>query len=234
MAKYWLKLYYEILDDPKMGRLPDRHYRRVIESFSLAGEMDAGGLLPTIEDMAWRLHLAPDELITDLQYIEQTTRIIHQNGDGKWWVTKFAERQDASTEAERKAYQRQRDRKELQSVTIRDNSVTNNVTNAVRELELELESELKLELETTTSRPNIFTLYENTIGLLTPMIRDELIQAEADYPADWIEDAFRETARQNKHSWKYTAAILKSWKRNGYKSNGTKAEQEPYATETWG
>lgn len=57
-------------------------------------------------------------------------------------------------------------------------------------------------------RPNIFVLYEQHIGLLTPMLADELRDAEATYPAAWIEDAFREAVRQNARSWAYVRKIL--------------------------
>ena len=73
----------------------------------------------------------------------------------------------------------------------------------------------------------IFALYEQTIGLIPPVLVDELKQAELDYPVDWIEDAFKETARQGKHNWKYTKAILQSWQDNGHKRTGTKAENTP-------
>ena len=52
-------------------------------------------------------------------------------------------------------------------------------------------------------RPTIFVLYEQNIGLLTPMIADELRDAEKHFPADWIADAFREAVTTNKRSWKY-------------------------------
>ncbi len=60
-------------------------------------------------------------------------------------------------------------------------------------------------------RPNIFTLYEQTVGPLTPLLVDELREAEDTYPETWIEDAFREAARQNKRNWKYILAILERW-----------------------
>ena len=44
-SKYWIKLYYEILDDPKLGKLTDWLFRRAIELFLLAGENDNDGLL---------------------------------------------------------------------------------------------------------------------------------------------------------------------------------------------
>jgi DnaD/phage-associated family protein len=65
------------------------------------------------------------------------------------------------------------------------------------------------------ARPNIFTLYEQNIGLLTPLIADELREAEQTYPAEWIEDAFREAVTLNKRSWKYAHAILERWHTEG-------------------
>jgi len=57
-------------------------------------------------------------------------------------------------------------------------------------------------------RPNIFALYEQNIGPLTPMLADELRDAEATYPAMWIQDAFRQAVRQNARSWAYVRKIL--------------------------
>lgn len=64
-------------------------------------------------------------------------------------------------------------------------------------------------------RPNVFTLYEQNIGMLTPLIADELREAEETYPAEWIEDAFREAVASNKRSWRYVRAILEQWLSEG-------------------
>ncbi len=64
-------------------------------------------------------------------------------------------------------------------------------------------------------RPNIFTLYEQNIGLLTPMISEELKEAEEQYPADWIPDAFQIAVENNKRSWSYIRKILERWKTEG-------------------
>lgn len=69
--------------------------------------------------------------------------------------------------------------------------------------------------EAATERPNIFALYEDNVGMLNPMISDELRDAEQIYPAVWIEDAFREAVSQNKRSWRYIARILERWEREG-------------------
>jgi len=64
-------------------------------------------------------------------------------------------------------------------------------------------------------RPNVFKLYEENIGPLTPMIADALKDAEEIYQADWIADAIEVAVKSNKRSWKYCEAILKRWKEEG-------------------
>ncbi len=68
-------------------------------------------------------------------------------------------------------------------------------------------------------RPNIFTLYERNIGVLTPLIADRLRDAELSYPPEWIGDAMRLAVEQNKRNWAYVGAILKRWEAEG-KSSG--------------
>ncbi|MEE8390771.1 MAG: DnaD domain protein [Anaerolineae bacterium] len=64
-------------------------------------------------------------------------------------------------------------------------------------------------------RPAVLTLYEQNIGLLTPLVADELRQAEKDYPATWIEEAFRRAVSLDKRNWKYIRAILERWRVEG-------------------
>jgi DnaD/phage-associated family protein len=64
-------------------------------------------------------------------------------------------------------------------------------------------------------RPNIFRLYEENIGPLTPMIAEMLRDAEREYPADWIEDAVRVALQRNARNWRYVEAVLAAWKEKG-------------------
>ena len=73
--------------------------------------------------------------------------------------------------------------------------------------------------EGAVERPNIFGLYEDNIGMMTPMIADELREAEQLYTGTWIEEAFREAVGHNKRSWRYITRILERWEREG-KSDG--------------
>ena len=72
----------------------------------------------------------------------------------------------------------------------------------------------------TEEQPDIFTLYEENIGMLTPMIAEELREAEKLYPATWISDAIKEAVNQNKRKWSYILAILERWSAEG-KNDGT-------------
>ena len=64
-------------------------------------------------------------------------------------------------------------------------------------------------------RPNIFQLYEQNIGLLQPIIAEQLQEAEDTYPAEWIEEAFTIAAEQNVRNWRYVRAILDRWLAEG-------------------
>ena len=108
-AKYWIKLYHEILHDPKMGRLSDRLYRRCMEMFLIAGEMDEEGVLPPVDDMAWTLRTDPEELAQELHELAQVGIVACE--DGQWVVTQFAARQAPVSDSERMSRYRERQRK---------------------------------------------------------------------------------------------------------------------------
>ena len=71
------------------------------------------------------------------------------------------------------------------------------------------------ELPSSAARPNIFSLYEENIGIITPLVAEELKEAEEVYPEEWIREAFREAVVRNRRSWRYIEAILKRWSTEG-------------------
>jgi len=76
----------------------------------------------------------------------------------------------------------------------------------------------------TEEQPDIFTLYEQNIGMLTPMIAEELREAEKLYPVAWIKDAIKEAVSLNKRNWRYIARILERWSSEGKDSGAYKRE----------
>jgi DnaD/phage-associated family protein len=81
------------------------------------------------------------------------------------------------------------------------------------------------------SRPNIFVLYEQNIGLLQPMIAEELQDAEQTYPQEWIEDAFRIAVERNVRNWKYVRRILERWAAEGKDEGEGKVREKTWYTE---
>jgi DNA replication protein len=77
-----------------------------------------------------------------------------------------------------------------------------------------------------TTRPNIFVLYEQNIGLLQHLIADELLEAEREYPAQWIEEAFRLAAEANVRRWSYVRAILERWATEGKRDETSRRDSE--------
>jgi DnaD/phage-associated family protein len=64
-------------------------------------------------------------------------------------------------------------------------------------------------------RPNLFVLYEQNIGPLTPMIADQLRDAEQEYPFDWVKEAIEIAVNNNARSWAYISKILERWNAKG-------------------
>jgi DNA replication protein len=69
-------------------------------------------------------------------------------------------------------------------------------------------------------RPTIYELYEQNIGLLTPLLVEELREAAETYPPEWIEEAFREAVGYNRRHWRYVRRILENWATQGRGDRG--------------
>ena len=80
--------------------------------------------------------------------------------------------------------------------------------------------------------PDIFTLYEENIGMLNPLIAEWLKEAENLYPESWIRDAIKEAVSLNKRNWRYIDRILENWsaegRGDGTHKRGYKTDQEKY------
>jgi len=130
-SKYWIKLYHEMLYDRKVAALDDHLWRRVIEVFLMAGELDEGGYLPPLDDMSWTLRADQEQLETDLN--ELTRLGILEFKDDRYFVRKFSLRQEPMPKAEymRRKREQSRTQEHYKSLPPRYQPVTrsNDVTN---------------------------------------------------------------------------------------------------------
>ena len=149
---------------------------------------------------------------------------------------------DATEQALQKALEASISRGTLLQVSMEKDNDTESAyllnTPGNRELIEKIESgEITLPGVKTTGRkyptgeelPDIFTLYEENIGILTPMVAEELREAEKLYPREWISDAVKEAVLYNKRNIKYILKILENWASEG-RSDGTH-QRDPKKTD---
>ena len=157
--KTWIKLYTEILSDPKMGRLSDKLFRRAIELFLLAGKEDKDGVLPPISDIAWNLHLSEKEVRNGLKELEKVGIIVLKSdadGSEKYLVAHFSVRQNSAydrSEINRRYYEKSKSKKyeskTSESLNVRpDSDIQISESNTVEvEVEEEVDKEEEVEVE---------------------------------------------------------------------------------------
>ena len=144
---YWIKLYDEILDDPKMGRLSDGAFRLCINLFLLANRHEArNGRLPDIEDIPWLLRLSQDSFCNYWQELESADIVHMTNGEPS--VKHFEERQTAMTNAERQKRFRERQKQtenngdETQEAQGSNEEVTGRYTDKEEDKEIDIDTTL--------------------------------------------------------------------------------------------
>lgn len=77
-------------------------------------------------------------------------------------------------------------------------------------------------------QPNIFQLYQENIGSLTPIIADALRSAEDIYPGEWIKEAIHIAVQNNVRRWRYVESILDRWQKEGRDGTDREHDQEDY------
>jgi len=65
----------------------------------------------------------------------------------------------------------------------------------------------------TIDRPNVFLIYEQNVGLLTPIVAALIREAVATYPETWIRDAISVSVQSNRRNWRYIQRVLDRWAR---------------------
>ena len=95
----------------------------------------------------------------------------------------------------------------------------------------ELQAAIPDEARLKVNRPNIFVLYEQNIGMMTPLIADQLRDMEKSYPPDWIDEAFNLAVASNKRRLRYIQAILKRSETEGKDDRAFAAKPEPNTEE---
>ena len=86
---------------------------------------------------------------------------------------------------------------------------------AIRNSQWQRNIQSRIPVQMPGEQPNIFKLYEQNIGVITPMMAEILKEDEKNYPNEWIEEAIRIAVTRNVRKWKYVQTILERWQKEG-------------------
>jgi DnaD/phage-associated family protein len=81
-------------------------------------------------------------------------------------------------------------------------------------------------IEILPEQPNIYKLYEENIGALTPLVADELKDMESEFPVVWIKDAMRTAIQNEARNLRYVRAVLERWRKEGRSDAATRRRDE--------
>ncbi len=76
-------------------------------------------------------------------------------------------------------------------------------------------------------RPEIYTVYEQNIGVITPFIAEALTDAVKTHSLAWVSAAIREAVEAGARNWRYINAILQRWQTQGYGTDSRRKNQPP-------
>jgi hypothetical protein len=93
-VRTWIKLYTEVLHDPKMHALTDKQFRACINLFALAGYTDKDGMIGTFEDIRFHLRLSRRDTESVLKRLEVVSVV--QFDEPNYTVTAFSKRNGQS------------------------------------------------------------------------------------------------------------------------------------------
>src|SRR5262245_52369151 len=174
----WLRLYTDILQNRKVQRLPPELFKGWINLLALTKEND--GLLPSIEDVAFRLRMSDEEAESLIEALVERgllesdgERLTPHNWDGRQYMD--------TTAAERaKRYRANRDasRDRHDSVTAESQQRHDEITPS----DTETEAESETETEQTQSRAESETSRAKPRSVRAPALPDEqwLIELQSD------------------------------------------------------
>lgn len=68
-----------------------------------------------------------------------------------------------------------------------------------------------------TDLDNVYKVYEDNIGILTPFISEQLKDIDSHFPKGWFGEAVKEACKYNARNLNYVQKILNTWEVKGFK-----------------
>lgn len=213
---YFLKLHYDILDDWKVGTLPDSLKWRFIQCLCVAGEQQEEGLLPELNQFAYRIRQEPNALKADMARLasnELVELVQLEDGSERWFITNYAKRQAKISNAQRQRDYRIRQRENITNPLPNNNEPVTNPLRHVTQNKNKNKNRVEGEEEYTYSAHA-----ENNLQSLLDIAAKIACEVKTPYGPGINEDDF-EKAAALLLKWQAVDAIsgfADWWKQNGY------------------
>ncbi len=85
---------------------------------------------------------------------------------------------------------------------------------------------LSKDINNNNDSGEVFKIYEAEFGGLTPMIREQILDAEKTYPPDWLPEAMQIAVARNVRNWAFVEGILKKCKAKNVRPSLSKLENQ--------
>lgn len=98
----WFKHAADCMDDPTLAYLSDNLWRRYFELYALASQIHEGGILPKADVCALKLRVNPKTLRDEMQQLalQDLVRLESVNGSDVWVITRYADEQSRTVDAD--------------------------------------------------------------------------------------------------------------------------------------
>lgn len=232
----WLKLYTEIVDDPKVQLLEPELFKLYINLLCIAKRTDELGALPPPRELAFLLRMTEKGLRDQIEMLQDQGLI---DCSGEWvevhgWAWR-QEEQEREKNAERQRRFKERHHKENNSIgNGTGNAIGNgNSNDEITPLELELDKELDKELERenmapdepspslapteakkpSPKKPRTAKFTPPTLEELTAYCQERRNSVDPAYWLDYYQTRDWMVGRNKMRDWQ---AAVRTWERNGY------------------
>lgn len=129
--KPWIRLYSEIIDDPKVQLLRPDHFRMWINFMCLAS--DNGGRVELSKQVSWRLRVS-DDWLNDCVSVLTAAGLLDEDESGGLWIHNWKERQfesDDQTSRSRQWRKKQKnDKSEVETVACNNDATLHAISHA--------------------------------------------------------------------------------------------------------
>lgn len=251
----WVKLYTEILRDPKMYQLTDRRFRICVSLFAVAGLIDKNGLLGTLSDIVFHLRMSEETLQKELKELQKVSIVVEKNG--VWSMKNWKKRQSKppSDEPERRNERARKYRKNKAKQSEEERENNEGVTalrgeNNALEVEVEVEGEIDTDTDSEESVGADALPTQHALWLICKDIFEIGIEESdpfisklesfeppctpdnARHFSTWFKGTFLKTKTETDKTPATQKQIQEKWKQ-AFSSNGANAKLDPNSYSGW-